>query len=74
MCKKCVRGLDRRRIGNIARKRKFDDGVWFPVSYGGEFQVRGVFFYRRTISVSLVNSDFRRADVTSNVAYATDEK
>ena len=31
---------------------KFDDGLWFPVSYGGEFHVRAVFFYARNMSIS----------------------
>lgn len=54
--------------------QKVADGVWFPVSYGGEFEVTGLFFYRRTMSISLVNSGFRHADVTSNIAFAKDEK
>jgi hypothetical protein len=43
--------------------------VWFPVTYGGEFEVRAVFFYKRNISVDLVNKNFRRVDVKSNVAF-----
>jgi hypothetical protein len=54
--------------------QKFGDGVWFPVSYGGEFEVRAVFFYKRTISVSMTNRDFRRTDVTTKVAYAIEDK
>ena len=53
---------------------KFDDGVWFPVSCGGEFDVRGLFFYKRTMTVSLVNSDFRKQDVNSSIAYTDDGK
>jgi hypothetical protein len=60
-------------LGFSVSYQKFGDGVWFPVSYGGEFAVRAVFFYKRTISVSMVNSDFRRTDVQSNVAYAGEE-
>jgi hypothetical protein len=74
MAVRTLLGTDIKGLGFAVQYRKFEDGVWFPVSYGGEFQVRGVFFYKRTISVSLVNSDFRRADVTSSVAYAADEK
>ncbi len=71
---KTLLGTDIKGLGFAVTYRKFDEGVWFPVSYGGEFQVRGLFFYKRTISVSLANSDFQRADVTSHVAYALDEK
>jgi hypothetical protein len=71
---KTLLGTDIKGLGFSVTYRKFDDGVWFPVTYGGEFQVKGLFLYKRTISVSLANSDFRRADVTSHVAYAMDGK
>ena len=64
-------GTNIKGLGFSVTYRRFDDGVWFPVSYGGEFELRGLFFYRRTIAVNLVNSDFRRAEVSSNVAYDT---
>ena len=54
--------------------RKFADGLWFPVSVGGEFEFRAVFFYKRTMTVAVTNSDFRRADVNSSIAYATEDK
>lgn len=63
-------GTDVKGLGFSLSYEKFADGIWFPVSYGGEFYVRGLFFYKRTMTVSLVNSDFRRVDVTSHVAYA----
>lgn len=59
-------------LGYAVTYEKFDDGVWFPVSYGGEFHVRGLFFYSRTMSVSLVNSDFRKQDVNSKIVYVDD--
>jgi hypothetical protein len=67
-------GTNIKGLGFSVSYRKFADGVWFPVSYGGEFQVRAVFFYKRTISISMANSDFRRLDVTSNIAYSTEDK
>ena len=48
--------------------------MWFPVSYGGEFDVRGLFFYKRAMSVALTNGDFHKLDVNSRVAYAMDDK
>ncbi len=71
---KILLGTNIKGLGYSISYRKFADGLWFPVSYGGEFDVRAVFFYKRTISVSLVNSDFRRADVTSNIAYTIEDK
>jgi len=54
--------------------QKFEDGMWFPVSYGGEFEVRGVFLYRRTMSISMTNTDFHKLDVNSTIAYQTEGK
>lgn len=57
-------------LGFSVSYRKFADGVWFPVSYGGEFHVRAVFFYARNMSISLQNLDFRRADVSTSIRFA----
>lgn len=67
-------GTDIKGLGFTVTYDKFGDGIWFPVSYGGEFQIKGVFFYRRTMTVSLVNSDFRKVDVNSTIAYSMDGK
>ena len=58
-------------LGFSVEYRKFDDGVWFPVSYGTEFRFKVLFFYSRQITVSMANSDFRRADVKSSVEFET---
>lgn len=71
---KTLLGTDVKGLGFSLTYQKFDDGVWFPVSYGGEFEIRAVFFYKRNISVSMSNTDFRRANVTSSVTYATEGK
>ncbi|MBZ5728923.1 MAG: hypothetical protein LAP87_28585 [Acidobacteriia bacterium] len=71
---KTMLGTDIKGLGFSVSYQKFEDGVWFPVSYGGEFAVKGLFFYKRTISVSLVNGDFHRADVQSNVAYKMEDR
>ncbi len=71
---KVLLGTNIKGLGFSVSYQKFEDGLWFPVSYGGEFELRAVFFYRRTISISLVNSDFRRTEVTSHVAYAIEDK
>jgi hypothetical protein len=62
-------GTNVKHVGFKVAYRKFDEGLWFPVSYGGEFYVRGVFFYKRTIALAITNSGFRRADVTSTVSF-----
>jgi hypothetical protein len=74
MAVKILLGTNIKGLGFSLAYQKFSDGVWFPVSYGGEFEVRAVFFYKRNISISMVNDDFRRTDVSSKVAYAIEEK
>jgi hypothetical protein len=69
---KILLGTDIKGLGFSVSYRKFDDGVWFPVSYGGEFEVRGLFFYKRKISVAMRNTDFRKTDVKSTLVYAAD--
>ena len=48
---------------------KFDEGLWFPVSYGSEFEVKALFFYKRKIAVSLRNTGFQRAQVAAKVSF-----
>jgi hypothetical protein len=74
MAVKILLGTNLKGLGFSVSFRKFGDGVWFPVSYGGEFEVRALFFYKRTISISMANTDFRRTDVNSRLAYATEDQ
>jgi hypothetical protein len=74
MAVKILLGTDIKGLGFAVNYEKFDDGLWFPVSYGGEFHVRAVFFYARNMSISMVNSGFTRANVSSKIAYDTGEK
>jgi hypothetical protein len=71
---KILLGTDIKGLGFSVTYRKFEDGVWFPVSYGGEFEVRAVFFYKRTISVNMTNTEFRRTNVNSSVIWLASEK
>jgi len=64
-----VLGTNIAELGFKVTYEEFEDDLWFPVSYGGEFSVRGLFFYKRNISISLRNSGFERSQVTSEVAY-----
>jgi hypothetical protein len=66
---KTLLGTNLQQLGFKITYRKFDDGVWFPVSYSGEFKLRALFLYKRTISMGLTNSDFRHADVQSSVKF-----
>jgi hypothetical protein len=67
---KTVLGTNLKYLGFSLAYERFDDGIWFPVSYGGEFEIRAVFFYKRLISISMANTGFRRASVASRITYA----
>lgn len=71
---KVVLGTNIKGLGFSVSYQRFEDGVWFPVSYGGEFEVRALFMYMRKISVSMVNENFRRTHVDSSVRYAAMDK
>jgi hypothetical protein len=43
--------------------------VWFPDTYGTEFRLDVLFAYKRVISLSLENRDFRRGEATSHVEF-----
>jgi len=60
-------GTDLPGIGFNVQYRRFDGGIWFPVSFGTEFRLRAVFFLKRNITVSLENSSFERAKVESKI-------
>jgi hypothetical protein len=66
---KVLLGTNISQLGFKVTYEEFEDDLWFPVTYGGEFSVRGVFFYKRNISISLRNSGFERAEVTSRIAF-----
>jgi hypothetical protein len=66
---KTLLGTNIEQIGFKVSYEKFEDGLWFPVTYGGEFKLRILFAYSRTISLNLENSDFRKANINSTVTY-----
>ncbi len=62
-------GTDLKYLGFSVGYQRTAEGAWFPVSYGGEFEVRAIFFFKRGISVSLANSGFKRVDVRSQTLF-----
>jgi hypothetical protein len=62
-------GINIRQIGFSISYERFGENVWFPVSYGGEFLLKILHFYKRTVIVSMVNQDFRRATAASEVHF-----
>ena len=66
---KTVLGTNVEHMGFKLTYKKFDDGLWFPVIYGGELRVRALFFYARRIGISMQNKDFQRASASSSITY-----
>lgn len=63
-------GTNVKQVGYSLHFREVEDGVWLPVSYGGEFKIKALFFYNRIATISLVNRDFRRTEVDSSIEFA----
>jgi hypothetical protein len=66
---KILLGINVTNLGVKIAYQRFEKGVWFPVSGGGELKLRVLFMYARTIAFSAKNSDFRKADVQSSVEF-----
>jgi hypothetical protein len=65
-------GTNLKGVGFSVSYQRVADGVWFPASFGGEFELRALFFIKRSISINFKNSDFRQTNVNTTVAF--DEK
>jgi hypothetical protein len=60
-------GTDLPGIGFAVHYRRQDDGVWFPTSLGSEFRIRALFFFNRTVTVSMENKAFEHTHVQSKI-------
>jgi hypothetical protein len=67
---KTLLGTDVQQLGFKVTYNKFDEGLWFPVTYGGEFKLKALFLYARRIGISMQNSGFQRAQVDSKITFA----
>lgn len=62
-------GTNLKGLGFKLAYQKFDEGIWFPVSYGAEFELKAVFFYKRNIAIALNNSGFKKGIVAANISF-----
>ena len=62
-------GTNLKGLGFQLRYERFDEGLWFPVSYGAEFEVKALFFYKRRIAFSMSNRGFQRTRVDARITY-----
>lgn len=63
-------GTDLPGLGFAVHYRRQDDGVWFPTSLGSEFRIRVLFFFNRTMTVSLENKAFEHTHVETRITGA----
>ncbi len=63
-------GTDLPGLGFAVHYRQQDDGVWFPTSLGSEFRIRALFFFNRTMTVSLENKAFEHTHVQTRITGA----
>lgn len=49
---------------------KLDDKLWFPAEYGGEFKLKALFFYKRSMAIALHNHGFQRSTVSTVLTYS----
>jgi hypothetical protein len=66
---KILFGIDIKQMGFNVSYRKVDEGLWFPATYGTEFGLKVLFGYKRNITMSLKNDDFRRTLAQSTIAF-----
>lgn len=62
-----VLGVDLPGVGFNVQYARQEQDVWFPDSFGTEFQINIFHFYRRTISISLKNSGFKKTHVDTKI-------
>jgi hypothetical protein len=62
-------GTNLKQTGFAITYQRVGDGVWFPATYGTEFQLDVLFFYKRTIAMNLESSGFQKTDATSKIEY-----
>lgn len=60
-------GTDLPGVGFAVHYRRQEAGVWFPTSLGSEFRIHVLFFFNRTISISMENTAFERTHVESKI-------
>lgn len=67
-------GINLRQLGFSLTYRRAAEGVWFPATYGTEFRVTVFWGYKRTITMSMENSDFRKTDAQSTIEFDDPDK
>jgi hypothetical protein len=67
-------GTDLKQLGYSATFKRHATGVWFPHSFGTEFQLRLFWGYARTITLSMETFDFQKTSTDSNIKFEEPEE
>lgn len=67
-------GTNLRQTGFSISYTRAGEHVWFPSTYGTEFHLNVLWGYKRTVTLSMENSGFRRTGAESTIEYRMDEK
>ncbi len=62
-------GINIRQLGFSVTYLRAGEGAWFPASYGTEFRITVLWGYKRTITLAMDNSEFRRTDASSTIQF-----
>ncbi len=66
-------GINLKQLGFSVSFARLDKDLWFPKTYGTEFQIDLFFGYKRVIAMSMESSDFRRTSAASSIAFESVE-
>jgi len=67
-------GINVRQLGFSLSYQRVGEGVCFPATYGTEFRITVFWGYKRTITMSMENSDFRKTDSQSTLQFKGSEQ
>lgn len=67
-------GTNVRQLGFSLTYQRVASGVWFPATYGTEFRFTVLWGYKRTVTLSMDNTDFRKTDAQSTIQFESPEK
>ena len=62
-------GTHVRQLGFSINYQRVAGNVWFPATYGTEFHIDVLWGYKRTITISLESTDFRKTGADSTIDY-----
>jgi hypothetical protein len=62
-----IMGVDVPGVGFNVTYVRLEEGVWFPETFGTEFQLHLFHIFSRTVTVSLKNSDFEKTHVDTKI-------